>query len=394
MKKVSRKYTREYPAADDETAVAGERSPSSSAVFVGSDIYREAAFGSNHPLTIPRVATVMDLCAELGWFDGGVFRQSPVATLQQLQEFHDPAYVEALRDADRAGRVTPEDRKKYQIGTMENPLFPGLFQQAATSVGGSILAAQLSSSEQIVFHPSGGTHHGRPDRASGFCYFNDPVFAILALLKEGVERVLYVDLDAHHGDGVQHAFAADARVFTISIHEANRWPYSGAADDRAHGQARNLPVPKGFNDSELDFVMRDAVSSLASRFEAQALVVTCGADGLHDDPLSGMSLSNQALWVAVENLTELVERSVVLGGGGYNPWSVARCWSGLWARLAHQEIPVILPERAQNILRRLECDLIDDDADIAAEWITTIADQPRPGPVRDAVRQVVAEVLR
>ncbi len=363
-------------------------------LFVGSDVYRQAAFGSNHPLTIPRVATVMDLCTELGWFDGGVFRHSPVATPQQLAAFHDPDYIEALRLADHLGRVTPAVRKKYRIGTMENPLFPGLFQQAATSVAGSILAAELSAPGTVVFHPSGGTHHGRRAHASGFCYFNDPVFAILTLLNQDVERVLYVDLDAHHGDGVQDAFAADPRVFTISVHQAGRWPYSGAVDDRALGQARNLPVPKGFNDSELEFVMHEAVTPLAQRFAPQALVITCGADGLHDDPLSGMSLSNQALWTAVEHLTSLGDRSVVLGGGGYNPWSVARCWSGLWARLAKLEIPDRLPRQAQEILRRLECDLIDDDSEICDEWFTTIMDVPRPGAVRGEVRQVVAAVLK
>src|SRR5690606_37637711 len=124
-----------------------------------------------------------------------------------------------------------------------NPLFPGLFERAATSVGGSILAARLALEGRIAYHPAGGTHHGRPDRASGFCYFNDPAFAILALLEAGLERVLYVDLDAHHGDGVQDAFAADERVHTVSIHEAGRWPGTGAASDTGDGRACNLPVP-------------------------------------------------------------------------------------------------------------------------------------------------------
>src|SRR5207344_3103305 len=106
------------------------------------------------------------------------------------------------------GNVNAEERTRYGLGTMENPLFPGLFERAATSVGGSILAAQLALEGRVAFHPAGGTHHGRPGRASGFCYFNDPVFAVLTLLRAGLERVLYVDLDAHHGDGVQDAFAA------------------------------------------------------------------------------------------------------------------------------------------------------------------------------------------
>ncbi len=143
---------------------------------------------------------------------------------------------------------------------------------------------------------------GAPNRASGFCYFNDPVFAVLTFLAKGLERVLYVDLDAHHGDGVQDAFADDPRVLTVSIHEEKRWPHSGLVEDRAAGGARNLPVPRGFNDSELDFLMDNAVLPLAREFEPQALVITCGVDGLDGDPLSRLSLSNVGLWRAVEKL--------------------------------------------------------------------------------------------
>ena len=206
-----------------------------------------------------------------------------------------------------------------------------------------MLAAELALEGHVVFHPSGGTHHGRPDRASGFCYFNDPVFALLTLLEHGLERLLYVDLDAHHGDGVQDAFADDPRVLTVSIHEEKRWPHSGLVDDRARGGARNLPVPAGFNDDELGFLMREAVLPLADAFAPQAVVVTCGADPLAGDPLSKLELSNVALWQAVESLVQLTQRSVVLGGGGYNPWTVVRCWSGLWGRLSGREIPAGLP---------------------------------------------------
>ncbi len=362
------------------------------AVFVGSEIYRQASFGRNHPLAIPRIATVMDLCDSLGWFDGNVFQHSSQADPETLAMFHDPDYIEALRSADNSGCVSRSMRKQYRIGTMENPLFPGVFQRAATAVGGSILAAECSLSGKIAFHPSGGTHHGRPGRASGFCYFNDPVFAILTLLDQGMDRVLYVDLDAHHGDAVQDAFAAEARVFTISIHEQGRWPYSGAVDDRAQGAARNLPVPKGFNDTELAFVIDEAVLPLAQRFAAKALVITCGADALHDDPLSGLSLSNGALWTAVEKLTQASDYSVVLGGGGYNPWSVARCWSGLWARLVGQKIPDRLSGQSQQILNTLECDLVDDD-ERCDEWLTSITDRPRAGTLRKQVCQTVASVL-
>ena len=266
------------------------------AVFVGHDVYRQAGYGGNHPLAIARVGPVMDLCRALGWLEGGAYRESPRASEAELAAFHSAEYVRALRLASASGRVDEAVRRRHHLGTMENPLFPGLYERAATSVGGSILAARLALEGRIAFHPAGGTHHGRPDRASGFCYLNDPVFAIRALLDAGLERVLYADLDAHHGDGVQDAFAADARVFTVSVHEQGRWPHTGAAADTGGGRALNLPVPRGFNDSELEALVQGALLPLARRVSPQAEVLTCGADALAGDPLSSMALSNVALW--------------------------------------------------------------------------------------------------
>lgn len=363
------------------------------ALFVGSDVYRKPAFGSHHPLSIIRVAGVVDVCRSLGWFEKEQYRDSPVATTEQLRRFHDPEYIEALRKADQLGSVDKEIRARFRIGTMENPLFQGVFRRASTAVGGSIHAAELALQGRTVFHPSGGTHHGRPARASGFCYFNDPVFAVLTLLDHGLERVLYVDLDAHHGDGVQDAFAADRRVLTVSIHEEKRWPHSGLLHDRADGGARNLPVPRGFNDSELRYLVEEAVLPLAAAFDPEAVVITCGADPLAGDPLSRLALSNVGLWQAVERVAGLSRRCVVLGGGGYNPWTVIRCWSGLWGRLSGREIPDRLPIDAEAFLRGLECDLVDED-EVPAAWYTTLADAANEGEIRPEVRRLPALVLR
>jgi acetoin utilization protein AcuC len=357
------------------------------AVFIGSDFCRRPAYGVNHPLSIPRVGTVLRLCEQLGWLDREHYRPCTAASIEQLQTFHDRAYLEALRQADETHRVTAEVRERFGIGTLENPLFPELFTRAATQVGGSILAAELALEGRVSFHPAGGTHHGLRDRASGFCYFNDPVFAIRRLQKGGVDRVLYADLDAHHGDGVQLAFEYDPGVATISIHESGRWPYSGAADDRGGGNARNLPVPAGFNDSELAYLMSEVVVPHARQFSPGAVVVTCGTDALSGDPLSRMALSNGALWAAVEQLACLTRKVVVLGGGGYNPWTLARCWTGLWGRLSGRGIPATLPAGAVDILNGLSCDLIDED-EVKPEWKSTLRDVPNSGPVRDEVRDL------
>ena len=383
--------TAEKAAAAPRRSLLSARS-GKDALFVGSDVYRAPAFGNNHPLSIIRVAGVVDMCRMLGWLDEEQYRDSPQATEQTLRAFHHPDYIEALKTSDAEGSVTSEWRRRYRIGTMENPLFPGLFKRASTAVGGSILAAELAMTGRTVFHPSGGTHHGRPDRASGFCYFNDPVFAILTCLAGGAGRVLYVDLDAHHGDGVQDAFADDARVLTVSIHEEKRWPHSGLVEDRSAGGARNLPVPRGFNDSELHFLMQEAVLPLARSFQAEALVVTCGADPLEGDPLSRLALSNVALWQAVEALLAEHPRSVVLGGGGYNPWTVVRCWSGLWGRLSGRDIPPELPPPAVSFLGSFDCELIDRE-DVPPRWTTTLADPPNEGPVRPQVQRLPGLVL-
>ena len=361
-------------------------------VFVGSELYRRAAYGKNHPLAIPRLATVMDLCRSFGWLGAGDFADSPMASEAQLLRFHDRGYLAALRRAEESGRADRATRERYALGTLENPVFPGMYERAATSVGGSIRAAEFALDDRLAYHPAGGTHHGRPDRASGFCYFNDPVFCILRLLDGGMRRVLYVDLDAHFCDGVQDAFADDDRVFTLSIHEAGRWPYGGASDDRAGGSARNLPVPAGFNDSELAFLINNAVLPLGRAFAPQVVVVTCGADGLAGDPLSRMLLSNGALWQAVQQVVALAPRAVVLGGGGYNPWTVSRCWSGLWGRLRGDDTEIALPPDAQAILRALDCDLVDED-ERPDDWFTRLADRPNLGPVRADVAGLVPAVV-
>jgi len=382
----------ENPALHPTTLALSETaSTARPARYVGNEIFRRPAFNGNHPLNIMRHSTVFDLVRTLDWLPGDAFRESSPADEATLLRFHDRDYIEALREADRTGRVTPEVRKRYHIGTMANPLFPNLYLRARTAVGGSILAADLACDGLVAFHPSGGTHHGRPDRASGFCYFNDPVFALLRLIENGKRRVLYVDLDAHHGDGVENAFLEDDRVTTISIHQENCWPYSGNAGDFPGRAVYNLPVPAEFNDSEFRYLLETAVLPFACQLEPDALVLCCGADCLAGDPLSKMRLSNVALWQAVEQFVSLNTPTVILGGGGYNPWTVARYWAGLWGCLNRFDIRQQLPDAAVEILTGLECDLVDDE-DIEVAWTTGLADSPNEGSIRDSVKSI-AETL-
>ncbi len=361
-------------------------------LFVHAEVYRRAAYGQNHPLAIARVETAVDLCAGLGWLKDG-FHASPVASREQLTVFHAPDYVEALYQAETTGLTPAAHRRLYNIGTRENPVFPGIFERASTSVGGSVLAANLALEGGIAYHPAGGTHHGQRARASGFCYFNDPVFAILTCLEKGLERIVYVDLDAHHGDGVEDAFFDNERVFTLSVHEAGRWPGTGLLHDRRLGRARNLPVPRHLNDHELDYLMRAAILPLVQAQRPQALVITCGADNLAGDPLSTMALSNGALWQAVTQLAACAPAVVVLGGGGYNPWTLGRAWAGLWAALNGYQVPDLLPPALTDMLKGLTCDLVEAD-EIRPEWLTTLRDQPNVGPVRAEIRTIAEAVMR
>ena len=284
--------------------------------LVTHEMFRRPAFGRHHPLATGRQAAVLDLIAALGWRDPARTRVSELPDRAVLERFHAPDYLDALEQADAAGRATADMRARYNLGTMECPVFPGLWDRARATVGGSMLAAELVLDGGVAFHPTGGTHHGMPGRASGFCYMNDPVFAVLRLLDAGLTRVLHVDLDAHHGDGVEAAFADEARVSLVSIHEDGRWPGTGRAADTLGGRALNVPVPRGTNDSEFELVLERLVEPFVRRGAPEAIVVLFGADGLAGDPLSGMRLSNGVLWSACQRLIATAPRVVILGGGG------------------------------------------------------------------------------
>ena len=320
----------------------------------------------------------------MGWLPDEVFLNAPMATEAEVCRFHDPGYIAALKRAEATQTVSDEDRGRYQIGAAGNPVYPEIFRRPMISAGGVRLAARLTQDGGIAYCPGAGTHHGRRDRASGFCYLNDPVLGMLAWLDAGLERVAYVDIDAHHGDGVQDAFAGDPRVLTISVHETGRWPRTGAADEFAGGSARNFPVPPGFNDTEMRRLLHRAFLPLLENFRPQAIFLQCGADALEEDPLSRLSLSNNAHWEVVAGLRDFAPRLIVTGGGGYNPWTVARCWAGVWATLNGFTIPATLPPAAEAVLRGLRYNRAAG-RNPPEHWFTTLRDTPREGIVRPEI---------
>ncbi len=361
--------------------------PRTAPVYIGSEIYRRSTYGPAHPLAIPRVSTCTDLIRAMGWLDEDRYLEAPMASDAQITRFHDPAYLAALKQAEARQAVSPEDRERFRIGADSNPVYREVYRRPATSAGGVMLAARLAAPGGAVHCPGGGTHHGRRDRASGFCYLNDPVLGLLTWLDQGLDNLVYLDLDAHHGDGVQDAFAGDPRVLTISIHEAGRWPFTGLAEDRAGGSARNLPVPRGLNDSEHRWLMRHAVLPLISARRPQAILVQSGADSLEEDPLAKLSLSNNAYWEAIRAVRTLAPRLVVVGGGGYNPYTVGRCWAGIWAELNGVAVPDKVTPAAETVLRGLVYNRAAG-RNPPPHWLTTLRDAPREGPVRDEIKRL------
>ncbi|THH35419.1 acetoin utilization protein AcuC [Aliishimia ponticola] len=362
---------------------------SAAPVFIGHEIYRHSSYGHMHPLRIPRVSTVMDLSRALGWLGPANFRTAPRAKPEALTHWHSADYLQALQIAERDGAVSDRTRERHQIGTHTNPVFPEIWRRPATTAGGSLLAGELVSQGRYVYHPAGGTHHAFPDRAGGFCYLNDPVLAMLSLRRNGLRRLAYIDIDAHHPDGVEHGFGNDPDCLMISVHEARRWPFTGQITDRGVGNVYNLPLPRGLNDSEMALVRDDLMLPLVQAWQPDAIILQCGADAVEEDPLSRLSLSNNAHWAILAQLMSLAPRLLVLGGGGYNPWSVGRLWTGIWGVLNRQDIPDRLPAEAEGVLRALTFPGNSRGRNPPDHWFTTLRDAPRHGPVREEVRGAV-----
>ena len=361
--------------------------------FIGSEIYRKSSYGDWHPLRVPRVSTVIDLSRAMGWLPREVYHNSPMAKPKALEVWHDPAYLSALVAAEREQAVSDTVRERFGLGTGSNPVFAEMYSRPATSAGGSLLAGDLLKDGGVVYHPAGGTHHGMPARANGFCYLNDPVLAILSLRRNGIQRIAYVDIDAHHADGVEHAFADDGDVLLISVHEKGRWPNTGHLTEVGCGNCYNLPVAAGFNDNEMSLVRDELILRKLQEFDPDAIVLQCGADAVEEDPQSRLSLSNNAHWDVVRSLKGLSDRLLVLGGGGYNPWSVGRLWSGVWATLNGFDIPEVLPPVAEAVLRGLTFKGNSRGRNPPEHWFTTLQDAPREGKISGDLRADIVGLL-
>jgi acetoin utilization protein AcuC len=318
----------------------------------------EYNFGPSHPLAPVRVELTMELAGAFGVLTGpgvGVAAPAP-ATDAELELVHDPDYIAVVR---RAGGPSSPDPSvvRFGLGTPDDPVFPGMHEASALVAGATLAAARAVWSESAQHGASiaGGLHHAMADHASGFCIYNDPAIAIAWLLEQGAERIGYVDIDVHHGDGVQAAFYNDPRVLTISLHEhpATLFPGTGRPSETggpdAEGSAVNVALPPGTRDAGWLRAFHAVVPPLLRSFRPQLLVSQHGCDTHWLDPLANLELTidgQRAAHAAIHRLAhELTDgRWLLTGGGGYELVQVVpRTWTHLLAEAAGQPIDPAAP---------------------------------------------------
>ena len=304
--------------------------------------------GGNHPLHPLRWELTWALAGELGVLDHYRVLVPDPADDEALSGIHTLDYIAAVREASEAfpGAVG------HGLGTADNPVFPGMHDNAALIAGGSIDAARAIAHGEVdrAVNFCGGLHHAMPDYASGFCIYNDVALGIKALLDAGIRKVAYVDVDAHHGDGVQAAFYDDPRVLTVSIHESplTLFPGTGFAAESGRGAAQgtsvNIALPAGTSDAAWLRAFHAVVPGVVTAFRPEVLVTQHGADSHREDPLADLNLTidgQRTSYLALRTLAESVTggRWLALGGGGYSPVRVVpRAWTHLLGIVAGHDV--------------------------------------------------------
>lgn len=321
------------------------------AAVVWDEAYLAYDFG-DHPLNPVRLDLTMRLARELGVLDGVRVVPPTPADESQLLTVHDPGYLRAVRRASDDPTF-----EGYGLGTSDDPVFPGMYQASALVAGGSALAARLvcDAGTQHAVNIAGGLHHAMRDHASGFCIFNDVVLGIRTLLASGLERIAYVDVDVHHGDGVQAAFYDDPQVLTISLHQDPRtlFPGTGMPTEigvgAAEGTSINVALPPGTDDAGWLRAFRAVVPGAVRAFRPDILVTQCGCDTHHDDPLANLELTVDGQRTAIAELHALAHdvtggRWLAFGGGGYGlVRCVPRTWTHLIAEASGQHVDLETP---------------------------------------------------
>jgi acetoin utilization protein AcuC len=346
------RHSQERPKATGAFVAQGgvflnkETSQKPPSLFVYSDEMGQFDFGPDHPYKPERATKTYDLCIRYGvlnhpWMT--ILEPEPIDP-NLLTLFHDPEYLRLLQQASR-GEVLLEMLERG-LGTADTPILRGIYEWSLKAAGGThaSVRAILEDKAGAAFNPLGGFHHAYPDHSEGFCYINDVVVAIMDALRQSPElRVAYVDIDAHHGNAVQHAFYEDPRVLFISIHETGEtlYPWSGTEAEMGSGAGKgytvNVPLATGTDDEVYGFALDAVLFPLLDTFSPDFTVAELGADTLISDPLTHLKLTNNGYQKAVRGIRDRSPKVVALGGGGYDLYRTARCWTLAWSILNRVE---------------------------------------------------------
>jgi acetoin utilization protein AcuC len=321
-------------------------------VFLSSPELWGRGHGPHHPLKPERLQRTYELLEQYGAFKlPKVQVVAPrLATAEELTLFHTDEYVTIVRALSAGQSDIPASR--YGFGMGDNPIFQGMYESEGRKVGSALQAAELllDGACDVAFSYGGGLHHGGPAMASGFCVFNDAAVAIHWLLKQG-QRVAYVDIDVHHGDGVQAAFYDSDRVLTISLHQDGHtlFPGTGFVDESGvgagSGYSVNVPLPPYVDDELYLWAFRQIVPPLLTRFSPDIVVSQLGVDTHFSDPLANLGLTTNGQEQLFGELETLAQRWLAIGGGGYNIDVVPRAWALAFGVMAENRWPSELPAR-------------------------------------------------
>ncbi len=314
--------------------------------FIFSEELLKYKFNSDHPFNQFRLKLTVDLLHRLNALDQRQVVPPRMATEEELSLIHDPSYIEAVKMAGH-GQLTQAVAENYGLGTEDTPIFPNMHEASALLVGGTLTAVDQVMTGQSLhsLHLGGGLHHGFRGKASGFCIYNDSSVAIKYLQNKYHARVLYVDTDAHHGDGVQWSFYDDPNVCTLSIHETGRYLFPGTGNVNERGQGEgygysfNIPVDAFTEDESWLHAYTQSLRDVAEFFKPDIILTQNGADSHYYDPLTHLS-ATMKIYREIPKLAHEIAHQycggkwVAVGGGGYDIWRVVpRAWALIWMEM-------------------------------------------------------------
>jgi len=308
--------------------------------FFYTDEFLAYDFSHTHPLEPIRLKLTYDAMKVKKILDKFEVLSPRKAFYKELLQVHTPDYIEAVEKAERG-----IPNFKYGLGTSDNPLFPGIYSSSLVYSGASICAAEALFKKDLAVNISGGLHHAHPAYASGFCIFNDVALGITTLLKE-YGKIAYIDIDAHHGDGVQAIFYQRSDVLTISLHESGQFlfPGTGFPDEIGEGEGKGYSVNLPFYPYTADDVyvesFEEVVPHLVKAFNPDVIVCQLGVDNNVDDPLADLRLSIRGYLQVVKKIRKLHSRILALGGGGYSLEVVPKAWSRAMSVLLGEDVEV------------------------------------------------------